>query len=123
LVEVVDGLGSRQISAVRGVGTLKPSTVWEGVVQWRRTRSPTRCAVRSLGISLRWRDGGRGGPGLAQAMRREARVVARMGAMSFGERDFFRTWREASIGNVVFSLAFRMDVWCTAARLGRDDVL
>ena len=44
---------SRQISAVSGAGTFRPSVVREGVVQWKRTCSPTRWAVRSVGMSLR----------------------------------------------------------------------
>lgn len=43
--------------------------------------------------------------------------------MSLGVRDFFKTWREAGIGSVVFSLAFRVDAWCAAVRRGLDSVL
>jgi hypothetical protein len=32
-------------------------------------------------------------------------VVMTMGAMSLGVRDFVRTWGEAGIGRLVFSLA------------------
>src|SRR5487761_685801 len=57
---------SRQISAVRGGGTLSPSVVLAGVVQWRATLLPVRMAVRSVMKRGRCRDGGRAGPGLAQ---------------------------------------------------------
>lgn len=56
-------------------------------------------------MSVRRSEGGRGGPGLAQPARSDARVVMTMGAMSLGVRDFVRTWGEAGIGRLVFSLA------------------
>ena len=79
-VQALDGAGVvglvwRQSWAVKVSVMLMPSVVLEGVVQWSWTWSPMRWAVRSATISGRCRDGGRGGPGLAQPMARGRRRV------------------------------------------------
>ena len=53
----------------------RPSVVLVGVVHWRVILSPMRSAVRSVMGRGRLRDGGRGGPGLAQPVVRMARVA------------------------------------------------
>ena len=105
LTGAAEGLGSRQISAVRGEGAARPSVVREGVVQWRTTREPTRWAVRSRGISARWSEGGRGGPGLAQEIRRGLSAAASAAAMSLGVQEGNGDGGKTGIGACVFSLA------------------
>ena len=76
------GLPWRQSWAVSVPGMLTPSVVLEGVVQWRWTESPMRWAARSVTTSGRCRDGGRGGPGLAQPTSRMTRGKRRVTAVA-----------------------------------------
>lgn len=55
-----------------------PSVVPSGLVQRMRTVSPERAVVRLVMGPGRLRDGGRGGVGLAQPVRRSARSGEKM---------------------------------------------
>ena len=73
--DVEVGLAWRQSSAVMLPLMSRLSVLWAGVVQWSSTWSPMRWAVRSVTISGRLSEGGRGLPGLAQPMARERSAV------------------------------------------------
>jgi hypothetical protein len=79
------------------------SVVLVGVVHWRMTLSPMRSAVRSVMGRGRLRDGGRGGPGLAQPIKTMARF-----AMSSAARgaDAGRLAGELRALLICLSLAF-----------------
>ncbi len=93
----------RQRTAVIGPRRGRSSVVSMGVVQERWTASPMRSARRSeMGVG-RLRDGGRGGPGLAQPVSRRAakRVSAAWGvadAREGGGVAGATSWRDAAEG-------------------------
>ena len=104
---VVAAVGSgamvvRQMWAVMFPLMGRPSVVLAGVVHWRMTLSPMRWAVRSVMGRGRFRDGGRGGPGLAQPVIR----MARFAMSSAGSAEAKRLRGDLRAELICLSLAF-----------------